>query len=59
MGMLTELMGVGSDDGSWWRHDLKPRRCELCGALYMPKTRTQRFCSEGCKNKADNSKGYV
>lgn len=49
MGMLTELMGVGSDDGSWWLHGLKPRRCELCGALFMPKGRSQRFCCEGCR----------
>lgn len=49
MGMLTELMGVGSDDGSWWLHGLKPRRCELCGALFVPKGRSQRFCCEGCR----------
>lgn len=46
---LTELGMFPTDDGSFFRHGLRPRRCELCGALFVPKGRSQRFCCEGCR----------
>lgn len=47
---LTELGMFPTDDGSFFRHGLRPRRCELCGKVFHPNARGQRFCSEACRS---------
>ena len=43
---------IRTDGWAGWNQRAKPRKCEVCGEEYMPKSRSQRFCCKACRELA-------